>query len=240
MQSEEAHGQATMERISTVLSARFRFDFWGKAESDGGHFSTGNMLSSEEASVDRPGARADHGQSAAQHGEKDRDRGIAGSCQGDPYFDHRNQCARNRSPEASQQKESQNSRRHFRDHQASRRIFQSSYPVAEQSDRRDESLKEEAEARPAIRKCREKTLQGALKTQGTALATTREALKAGTEIILSDESELDDPTPEPDGHSMSPIAGAQLRENVGDAALDRRLRNGKNVGDLLVGIPGGD
>ena len=37
---------------------------------------------------------------------------------------------------------------------------------------------------------------------------------------------------------MGAIAGTELRQDIGDAALDGCLRDEENIGDLLVGIPG--
>jgi hypothetical protein len=58
------------------------------------------------------------------------------------------------------------------------------YPIVEKSDSCEEALDENADSRPAIRECREQSLQDALPCNGTALATAREALKGETEIIL--------------------------------------------------------
>jgi hypothetical protein len=37
---------------------------------------------------------------------------------------------------------------------------------------------------------------------------------------------------------MRPVAGVELRQNVGDAALDGHLGDEENIGVLSVGIPG--
>jgi len=204
-------------------------------------FSAGNILSSEQAGIDRPRAWADHGQSTAEDGKKDCGEGVAGSRQRDPHFDNGDERSRNRRPQASQNEYPQESSNGFRDQKTGSRWGRHlPDPVIEQSEPRYESLQEKAEAGPAIRESREKTLQGALKSEGTARATVREALKAGTRIILLGESEFDNSPPEADGYSVGSIAGAELRQDVGHAALDRRFRNRKHIGDLLVGVPGGD
>ena len=63
-------------------------------------------------------------------------------------------------------------------------------------------------------------------------------MKGGANFILLGDVELDDPSLEGDRDSVSSIARVELRQNVGDAAFDSRLCNEKNIGDLLVGIPG--
>jgi hypothetical protein len=57
--------------------------------------------------------------------------------------------------------------------------------VMEESDSCEDTLDEKAGSRPAIRECREQSLQGISRGKGTARATAREALKGETEIILS-------------------------------------------------------
>jgi hypothetical protein len=62
-----------------------------------------------------------------------------------------------------------------------------------------------------------------------------EALKGETRIILSGDQafgrsafgrlKLDDSALQRDGHCMGAIAGPELRQNVGDAALDGCLRD---------------
>jgi hypothetical protein len=54
----------------------------------------------------------------------------------------------------------------------------------EKSDSCEEPLDEKAGSRPAIRECREQSLQEISRGKPTALATAREALKGETEIIL--------------------------------------------------------
>lgn len=98
------------------------------------------------------------------------------------------------------------------------------------SDSCEEPLDEKANSRPAIRECREQSLQDALSCNGTALATAREALKGETEIILLGDRafgrlKLDDSALKRDGDSMCPIAGAELRHKVADSAFDRCLRD---------------
>jgi len=152
----------------------------GEGEGQRGLFSAGYMLSSEEAGVDRPRAGADHGQSAAEDGKNDRDPFIARPRERDPRLNRGDEPSRNGSPQARQDEERQHTSGYIRNHQAGPRAFELCYAAGEQSDAGNQSLNEKAEARPAIRECGEKTLQGALKTEGTAPATPREALKAGT------------------------------------------------------------
>jgi hypothetical protein len=54
----------------------------------------------------------------------------------------------------------------------------------EKSESGEEPLDEKAGSRPAIRECREQSLQGISRGKGTALATATEALKGLTKIIL--------------------------------------------------------
>jgi len=61
------------------------------------------------------------------------------------------------------------------------------YPIVEKNDSCEEPLGEKAGSRPAIRECREQSLQDALPRNGTVLAMAREALKGEIEIILSDD-----------------------------------------------------
>jgi len=99
------------------------------------------------------------------------------------------------------------------------------HPVVEKSDSYEEPLDEKADSRPAIRKCREQSLQATSLEEGTALAMAREALKGETRIILLGESELDDSPPKRDADRMGPITGAELRHKVGDSALDGCFRD---------------
>jgi hypothetical protein len=60
-----------------------------------------------------------------------------------------------------------------------------------QSDSCEEALDKKADSRPAIRECREQSLQDALPCNGTALAMAPEALKGETGIILlGDQSSM--------------------------------------------------
>ena len=110
----------------------------------------------------------------------------------------------------------------------------------EQSDSCAEPLNEKAESRPAICECGEQSLQETSLREGTAIATAREALKDETEFILSGDLEIDNPALEGDRDSMCSIAGAELGQDVGDAALDGCLGNEQAISNLLVGIPGGN
>lgn len=159
MHSAEASGQATMERISSLLSWIFRFYFWGKGKPGAALFSASNVLSTEEAGIDRPGAWADHGQSPSKDSKKDWNPGIGGSCQRDPHLDRGDQGTGHRGPQPCEDEQPEYSSGDLRGGQACRRRFHLSHPVVKQSDTREQPLNEEAEARPAIREGGEKTLQ---------------------------------------------------------------------------------
>jgi hypothetical protein len=50
--------------------------------------------------------------------------------------------------------------------------------------------------------------------------------------VLPDDLELNDPALQSDRDSMCSIAGAELRENVGNPALDGRLGDKQAIGEL--------
>jgi hypothetical protein len=80
----------------------------------------------------------------------------------------------------------------------------------EESSCRDQALNQKTEARPAIRECREQSLQEASRRQGKARATPQEARKGETYFILSGDLECNDSALEGNGDGVGPIAGAKL------------------------------
>ena len=123
--------------------------------------SASNMLSSEEPSIDRPGTWTDHRQCAAKDRQNNWHRLIAGACEGDPHLHERDERTHCGSPQACQNKKSQDTSGQFRHNRPNGGDSrEQSYPTVEQNDAQDQTLNEKAEARPAIRERRKESLQG--------------------------------------------------------------------------------
>jgi hypothetical protein len=73
-----------------------------------------------------------------------------------------------------------------------------------------------------------------------ALWAKAEALKRATGQPLSRLFEVDDAALQADRGRMGAIVGAKLGEDVSDATLDRLFGDRQSIGDLFVGVAGGD
>jgi hypothetical protein len=111
------------------------------------------MLSPEKSSVDRPGARPDHRQRAAEDRKHQRHPEITPACENNPQLNCRDQRSYHGCPQTSQDEDPQRSAGYLRNRLTGRRGFQLRDPNMQQSDSREEPLNEKAESRPAIREC---------------------------------------------------------------------------------------
>lgn len=203
------------------------------------------MFSSEEPRVDRPSAWTDHGQSATQDPHHSRHPDIASAVDGDPHLEGCNQSTDYGGPQSHQQQQPQDGPSELRELQAICTLSgQGELRLVEQCRGDDEALQEQTEAWPAIREGCKQSLHTCLIRERTAMARDAERpkvgpavlLKAGRALLLSDDLELEDPALESDGYRVGPVAGAELGEDIADAALDGGLSHAEAIGDLLVGI----
>jgi hypothetical protein len=116
-------------------------------------WSASDVLSSEEPSVDGPGAWSNHRQRAAEDDQHERHPNLASACEDNPELDGDNQRSYQGSPQPRQDEYPQNSSGGFRYRQASPRGAQLHNAVMEKSDSCEEPLDEKASSGPAIREC---------------------------------------------------------------------------------------
>jgi hypothetical protein len=113
--------------------------------------SASNMLSSEEPGVYGPRARPNHCQSAAEDRQHERHPDIARAHENNPELDDYDQCSGHWGPKPCKEEQSQDSSGELHDNWATRMgLAECCNPLIEQSDSRDQSLYEKAEARPTV------------------------------------------------------------------------------------------
>lgn len=118
------------------------------------------MFSSEEAGINGPCSRSDHGNGGAESGKNDRNPWIAAVGECDPQFDRRDHASYDWGPQPNEQKDSSAGRDQLRNHRWGKGFIRNLDDAeADEQNRRQHALKEKSYTWPAVGECGKQSLQ---------------------------------------------------------------------------------
>lgn len=94
---------------------------------------------------------------------------------------------------------------------------------ANEHNRNHNPLNQKTDTGPSAGKCGIKPLQSASLAERKAIAKTTKRSKVGSFFLLLASIELDNAAFQTNGYRVGPIVGGELRQNIGNAALDSCL-----------------